>query len=284
MKPPEELVPGLAWSGNTTLLAAREKQGKSTYVAFCAAVLSRGKGQIVLWVSLEESEGHIGRRFKMFGASPDQVFVAGNIENRDVGLRDLISECQASLVVIDSLTAWATHKIEDMNSSGKVTPIMLRLASIARETNVAMVVIHHATKSGGKYRDSTAIGACVDMIIEMAKNRTDNHVRSFRPLGRWSVEPYRMRFTGTGFEPCELHPDLFAQVLEFIERNPGCSKRGILEGVTGGNPQKTEVIGRLLEEGKIIDHRDGNRCKFEVTAQAVEGLVENVTRHVSDTP
>ena len=45
---------------------------------------------------------------------------------------------------------------------------MRPLVRIARDTNCALVLLHHAGKSEGKYRDSTEIGAAVDVIVEMS--------------------------------------------------------------------------------------------------------------------
>jgi hypothetical protein len=44
MRPPPPIVPRLAWSGRSTLLAAREKSGKSTLTGYIAAQVTTAAG------------------------------------------------------------------------------------------------------------------------------------------------------------------------------------------------------------------------------------------------
>ena len=46
-------------------------------------------------------------------------------------------------------------------------PIVQSLTHYAHESGVALILVHHGRKADGKYRDSSAIGAAVDVILEM---------------------------------------------------------------------------------------------------------------------
>ncbi len=70
MQPPAPVVPYLAWGSRSTLLAAREKSGKSTLTGYIAAQVSRGgtfldepchQGNVLI-VGLEEFLGDTARR------------------------------------------------------------------------------------------------------------------------------------------------------------------------------------------------------------------------------
>src|SRR5690606_19180590 len=98
LKPPDCIVPHLAYRGRTTLLAGPDKSGKSTLMAHAAAALSRGDGFLgepsqgqhggrVVWVGLEEALGDGVRRFKELGAEPKNVRL---ITSPDSEVRDHI--------------------------------------------------------------------------------------------------------------------------------------------------------------------------------------------------
>ncbi|MDB4893177.1 MAG: hypothetical protein JWL61_5032, partial [Gemmatimonadetes bacterium] len=70
MRPPPPIVPRLAWAGRSTLLAAREKAGKSTLTGFLTAAVTNGtdflgefcaKGDVLV-IGLEEFIGDTARR------------------------------------------------------------------------------------------------------------------------------------------------------------------------------------------------------------------------------
>ncbi len=62
-------------------------------------------------------------------------------------------------------------------------PIVQALTHYADESGAAQILVHHGRKSDGKYRDSSAIGAAVDVIIEMgaSENAADSPFASCAP-------------------------------------------------------------------------------------------------------
>ena len=76
---------------------------------------------------------------------------------------------------------------------------MAAIARTARDTNAALVLAHHTRKSDGRYRDSTAIGAGVDVIVEMRAGN-EPEVRRLQARARWPVEDLTVRLTANGYE------------------------------------------------------------------------------------
>ncbi|MCX5760904.1 MAG: AAA family ATPase [Gemmatimonadetes bacterium] len=80
---PDPVVPPFLFRGRVTLLAGREKLGKSTLVAHAAAALSRGEEFLgatlaagrVLWYSLDEGLNDTVRRFQALGAAHGNVLI-----------------------------------------------------------------------------------------------------------------------------------------------------------------------------------------------------------------
>src|SRR5690606_4862562 len=130
MRAPEPVAPRLAWHGRVTLLAGREKLGKSTLESAGAAAVSAGASFLgepgehgpVLWLGLEEHPGGPARRFRDFGANEHCVFVLDRLERPFADLAAAIERTGAVLVVVDTLAAFTETLVDDPGSSAKWTP------------------------------------------------------------------------------------------------------------------------------------------------------------------
>lgn len=288
LQAPDEVVPGLAWRGRMTMFAAREKSGKSTYSAFCAAIHSKEKDSSVLWVNLEEAPYDVVMRLKGFNANVDRVRISEFLPDRADNLRGAITKNQPTLVIIDSLPAWASGKVKDLNDAAQVTPMMLELVDMVRESNCAMVLLHHSKKSDGHYRGSTAFGASVDMIIEMTESKKGSAIRDFEPQGRWAVPPYSMEHFGSSFELAFAQSrgktSIRDQVLRHIERNPGCGINGVRTAVTGKHTKIDYAIQQLEADGVIKNRGGARQFKFFIIEDALNDLIYETTGHVTGTP
>lgn len=157
LKPPETVVPRLAWRGRTTLLAAREKDGKSTLAGAAAAAVTRGapfldgtalRGVVVI-AGLEEHPSEIATRLVDFEADSSMVHVATHIRFNPVfELEDAVARTRPVLVIVDTLSAIAEGKLED-GSAKAWQPLMSSLTGIARNFGCAVLILHHARKSDG---------------------------------------------------------------------------------------------------------------------------------------
>jgi hypothetical protein len=260
MKEPEPVVPRLAWAGRVTLLAGREKLGKSTLASAGAAATSsaarflgeHGTAGPVLWVGLEEHPGDTAARFVTFGAEPRRVYVLDRLEKPFADLAAAVEQTGAVLVVVDTLAAFTETLVDDPGSSAKWTPVMAGLTRIARDSGAAFLLLHHARKSDGAYRDSTAIGAGVDSVLELHPGE-EASVRKLKAKGRWTIEDCAVRLDGDRYTLAAGELSMDARVILYVENNPGCSMRQLREGVSGKAAVIDSAAHRLLERGAIED-------------------------------
>lgn len=256
------------------MLAGREKGGKSTLCGYVAARVTRGETFLdgtcdagnVLIVSLEEGLQETAQRLVAFGADPTKVFIMTR-EHFDgyADVMDVAEEVQPKLIIWDSLAA-----IADMVSSGTPDPgnasawtrIVQPMVDISRVWTG--VTIHHARKADGKYRDSTAIGAQVDVIAEMSGEGDAPRVLKFK--ARVSIPETRVTLRDNAFELLESARDLQNRVLAYIAANPRSSWRDVRDGVPGRATELAKARDILLKDGKILNA--GTSAKAAYTASA----------------
>jgi len=267
LKMPEAIVHGVLYPDALTVLAGREKSGKSTLMGYYAAKLSHYA--VVLWFGLEESLGDPVRRFKRFGANPDNLTVVDRINSID----DIVKaqeQTGATVIFVDSLSRVGEGTVTDWHSSGQVTPVMTTLSDLCHHKHVSIILSHHAKKADGKYRDSTAIGANADLILEMFGDDVDPTVRRFEARGRMTVEPFALKFTDEVYEPVGGgHLSIRDRVLRFISQNPGSSKRKIRTAITGTNALKDQATGQLETDGMIENRGSGNGTAWHTTEKGL---------------
>jgi putative DNA primase/helicase len=272
---PPLIVPRLAYQGRVTLLAGREKSGKSTLITAAAASVSAGDaflgeatpGAVVLYLALEEHLGDVARRFHLFNADAQRVHVVPRLEHGCADLRTLVDRYRPSLLVVDTLAALASGSVEDFNSAAQWLPLLNSLVALAHETNTATVLLHHASKANGKYRDSTAIGGAVDMIIEVndPEDVADPTRREVGVRGRLPGSNFAFRFDGTAHVLATPISDVpyETRVLEYLRANPGQSKTAIRDAVTGSNKAIDAALSRLVASGLVEHLGDGRTSRYE---------------------
>src|SRR5207247_1340333 len=161
---PIAVLPHLAWGGRVTLLAAREKDGKSTLVGGAVAALTRGALWLgepcatvgpVLWLHEEAPDDVIGR-LQQFGANLSRVHLLA-LPHPDAAraLTANVARLRPGIVIVDSLVRFAAGRVTDPTRATQWEPIMSELLGLAQKSGAAVVVLHHAGKKDGEYRDST---------------------------------------------------------------------------------------------------------------------------------
>jgi len=82
----------------------------------------------------------------------------------------LLERSRPDLCILDSFrTLWGGEE----NSSGEVASALDPLRALLRDRDVAGVLIHHLGRRGGEYRGSSAIGASVENLLELARVEGD---------------------------------------------------------------------------------------------------------------
>lgn len=293
MRPPPPIVPYLAWASRTTLLAAREKSGKSTLTGFMAARVSTGgdflgepcqRGRVLI-LGLEEYIGDTARRLKEFKADGRMIELVdrfmSSADDRPDEVRNHLEAVDPILVIIDSLIAYAAGLVTDANNATQTQAIVQSIANLSHESTAAFVIIHHARKADGRYRDSSAIGGAVDIIAEVftpeETERTDPNRRRVRPIGRVPACSVDFRFTGTDYELVtagEKGP-LDQRILAIVQDSPGTTASNVADLV---GERRTEVLNRIAQmiaSSLLINDGDARKTRlrrpaFGPTAAAVQ--------------
>ncbi len=175
-----------------TLFAAEEKSGKSTLLGQAVAAMTQGipflgmptKQGNAVWMTLDEPTPDCANRLISNGAVQNRIAVVE--EKPDwVALYRILDLVKPTVLIIDTLTEWAVGGVADLNSAADWTPVLKTLRdNVARKRGIAIVLLHHTKKGSSGYADSRAIGAGVDIIIEMRKAPDDSARRYLDFRGR----------------------------------------------------------------------------------------------------
>jgi putative DNA primase/helicase len=285
MRPPPPIVPRLAWSGRSTLLAAREKSGKSTLTGYMAAQVTRGRTFLgdpcamgdVLLIGLEEYLGDAARRLRHFDADGSRVHLVdgftGEPRTRPQELLAHIDAVDPVLVIVDSLAAYSNGQAQDDNNASQMAAIVQPLTDMAHTRGVALVIIHHARKADGRSRGSTAITAGTDVVCEFfcPDENADPTLRRMRTIGRVPVQPvYDVRFNGSDYFPATgLDAPIEARILATVLDRPGCSINDVADSIGGRRDLALKAITDMLAKRTLGNLSDStHRARLVVPEQA----------------
>jgi hypothetical protein len=282
LDPPEVVAPRLAWRGRVVLLAAREKEGKSTIASAATAAVSSGRRFLgdtaargaVLYAALEDHEGEVAQRLVGFRADPQNVFIVTALADPGA-LAEAVAITSPVLIVVDTLAAFTAAIGPKSGAAEDWVPVMAQLTRLARESDAAVLLLHHARKSDGRYRDSTAIGAGVDVVLEMAEGG-ESSVRRIEARGRWAMSPFSVRLAGSPddladawrYELVSGELSVEARVVLFVERNAGCSLRQVREGVQGRMKEIGAAIARLMQAGELENRGTGAAYELHLAGES----------------
>jgi len=263
---PTPAIPCLAWPGLKTILAAREKTGKSTLAMAGAAAASRGDPflgelttpQRVLWLS-EEPLGIVAIRAHQQRADLERFIVVGMGANPQAQLKRAIKRWSPSVVVIDTLFRFAG--VEDENESAMWMPILLLFDEVTQGGAALLILVHSIKHSEtGEYRGSSAIGGFVDAILEMKRPKEGEKVRKMSGRGRLHFgRPFAVRLLDEKAGEFELLRDADVQetatlqeaVTDYIEEHPGATRTQIRTALKKKSETITQVLGTLEAAGQI---------------------------------
>lgn len=212
---PPVVAPLIAHVGRVTLLHAREKVGKSTFLSAAVAAVTQGRAFLqvplavgdVLWVG-EEAAPDVKGRLTRVDADLDRVLFIRSpspIQGDEASLPQLVAYFRPRWLIIDT---W-THYLTSVQRVGDGLVAQARrlgdVVDLARRYGTAVTISHHDQKQAprgdklGTYRGSTAIGAAVDMLVSMTLGRTKRG-RRFSPYGRWQQQPMTIEWSpGCGY-------------------------------------------------------------------------------------
>lgn len=274
MQPPPPVVPYLAWASRSTLLAAREKSGKSTLTGYMAACVSRGshfleeptqRGRVLI-IGLEEYLGDTARRLAEFDADPQGVELVDAFirppGERIVEIVEHITAVRPVLVILDSLMAYAIGGITDANNATQMQAVVDSLTQLCHQTGVALVIIHHAKKSDGRYRDSSAIGGAVDIIAEVFSpdENADPRRRRVRPIGRVPARAVDFIFDGRRYILADADGRTKApieqRIMDVLRERPGISANDVADAIGEQRRHTLDRLKFMLNQCQVINDGD----------------------------
>jgi len=193
------IVPGIIGEG-LTLIVGAPKIGKSWFV-LNLAIAAAGGGKFLgtlaaektgtLYLALEDTKRRIHSRLKKLSApKTNELKITTQWRDGYTGLEYYLkSNKEIGLVIIDTLARFAN--IEEMNDYSETTNAMARLKRIADDLNIAIILIHHAKKTGQKQSGadwmesalgSTGLTGATDSTIFITRDRTQKETKNTAKL------------------------------------------------------------------------------------------------------
>lgn len=187
--------------GKITMLQGDPGEGKSTLIIHIAAILTKGgylpdgqkikKPEMVIYQCSEDGKGDtIKPRLEQAGADCNRVaFIKednGELTLEDERIKNAIIQIGAKMVVLDPIQAFIGHN-GSMANAVKMRETLSKLSKVAEETNCAIILVGHMTKTnGGKqiYRGlgSIDIAAAARSILMVSRDKEDPWKRYMFPV------------------------------------------------------------------------------------------------------
>jgi hypothetical protein len=288
LEPPEPVLEGMGYRGQSTLAVGGPKDGKTTLLLSAAAAVSGGSPWLgsptrqgyVVWLMGEGDRSQILRGLHRFGADPDAVEAVVAGANPVDELRQIVEAHEPALVVVDTWNTWSAALEIDGWKESEVAPVLRRMERIVREAGVALVLIHHSRKADDEPMGSTAIKAWAD-VVRTLKPGDGPQQRRIEGTARFPVPNLHYRLVEDAdearVEPVDPERAIEERVLEFLKVNPESSKREIREGVDGRNPAIEDAIASLERDGLVEVDRSG-RAHLHRIAQDPYGHATGTVR------
>lgn len=132
--------------GSLTLIGGDPGIGKSTLIMQVGNYMA-SQGELVLYVSAEESAEQLKLRAQRLGVSPDNFYVLPEVELENILVRT--EELNPSLLVIDSIqTIYKAELTSAPGSVGQVRECTADLLRLAKKKKVTTFIVGHMTKFG----------------------------------------------------------------------------------------------------------------------------------------
>lgn len=143
----DEVLGGGLVQGSTMILAGFPGAGKSSLLIQLSYQLANGFGKKVLYVNGEENKEQIKMRAVRFGIDSETILL-----NEDTEVENIIqtmSDVKPDVMIVDSLQMLYSNTLK--HAPGTPTQMkngLLSLCKAAKQMNITLIFIGHATKGG----------------------------------------------------------------------------------------------------------------------------------------
>lgn len=162
--------------GSIVLVGGDPGVGKSTLLMHVADAIARASQRGVLYVSGEESLRQIGLRARRLGLAPRGVSFAAET---DVGaIIEAATSMHPAALIVDSVQSVSDPAVE--SSPGSVVQLRectLRLQRMAKEQEIAVLLVGHVTKEG-----TIAGPKVLEHIVDVVLYLEGEHLQAYRLL------------------------------------------------------------------------------------------------------
>jgi hypothetical protein len=196
MRPPETVAPPCGVAGRVTLLALGPKKGKSTTVAGIVRDASQAGVKCAL-LTLDEALADSLQRLERFGADLENVYLDDDFHPET--LMEEIATLDIGVLALDHLGKLAERNA-DFGANSQGDPVLwgrlvAPFATLARETNVAVILLDQARRSDGDWTGSVGKGGNVDLIAVL---HAKDAGLACSPIGRTYLPPFRVDLNDQG--------------------------------------------------------------------------------------
>jgi DNA repair protein RadA/Sms len=219
--------------GSLILLSGEPGCGKSTLVAQMAQALE--KNLAIIYISGEESGQQIKLRLDRLGYQPQKLSFASETKAETIIATALKNQPQ--LLIIDSIqTVYSDQVPSEPGSINQIKACTIKLLELAKEQNIAIILIGHITKDGAVAGPKT-LEHLVDTVIYLENDPRHNYsiLRASKNRFGSTNEIGLLEMTGHGFHQLEKTTSLF------IQPTQGASGSAISCLMEGSRPFLLEV-------------------------------------------
>jgi DNA repair protein RadA/Sms len=155
--------------GAVILLAGEPGVGKSTLLLSAAKEwASKGQGPVLI-VSGEESAAQVRLRADRMGALHPDIYLAA--ESDLAAVLGQVEQVQPKLLIVDSVQTIATAEVDgSAGGVSQVRAVAAALSAVAKERNMACVLVGHVTKDGG-IAGPRVLEHLVDVVLQFEGDR-----------------------------------------------------------------------------------------------------------------
>jgi hypothetical protein len=235
MIPPPVIVPPIGVAGRVVLLTLGPKGGKSTTAAGLITEASRLGVKSGL-LTLDEAEADSLQRLERLGANLE--FVYTDADFTPATLREEIAAHGIELLALDHVGKLA-ERSPDFGPGSQGDPVLwgrliAPFTTLARELNLAVVLLDQSRRSDNRYAGSAAKAGSVDLLCEL---QPKGGGLVCTPRGRIPLPPFRVDLDEDGrpvfSDSLSESPNLAPRLNLVTERE----KAAVLEALQSAEPE-----------------------------------------------